>query len=134
MQDVSCARLQSLRLVAVLWCAAASARGGPARRARCRRGVAGDDGGLGKPFGERGRRGARDSRARGDRCTAQHEVAAVLLARHGIYVRDCADKQGLQGDRYLRVAARSDADNRRIVAAFADVLSEPVRRPLAAAA
>jgi histidinol-phosphate/aromatic aminotransferase/cobyric acid decarboxylase-like protein len=63
-----------------------------------------------------------------------HEVAAALLARHGIYVRDCADKLGLQGDRYLRVAARSDAENQRILAAFADVLSEPVRRPMAVAA
>jgi histidinol-phosphate/aromatic aminotransferase/cobyric acid decarboxylase-like protein len=63
-----------------------------------------------------------------------HQVAAALLARHGIYVRDCADKLGLQGDRYLRVAARRDTENRRIVAAFADVLSEPVHRPLAVAA
>jgi len=63
-----------------------------------------------------------------------HEVAAALLAHHGIYVRDCADKLGLQGDRYLRVAARRDAENRRILAAFADVLSEPVRRPLTVAA
>jgi histidinol-phosphate/aromatic aminotransferase/cobyric acid decarboxylase-like protein len=63
-----------------------------------------------------------------------HEVAAALLARHGIYVRDCADKLGLHGDRYLRVAARRDAENRRILAAFADVLSEPVSRPLGVAA
>jgi histidinol-phosphate/aromatic aminotransferase/cobyric acid decarboxylase-like protein len=63
-----------------------------------------------------------------------HEVAAVLLVRHGIYVRDCADKLGLQGNRYLRVAARRDAENRRILAAFADVLSEPVHCPLAVAA
>jgi hypothetical protein len=32
------------------------------------------------------------------------------------------------------VAARSDAENQRILAAFADVLSEPVRRPMAVAA
>jgi histidinol-phosphate/aromatic aminotransferase/cobyric acid decarboxylase-like protein len=63
-----------------------------------------------------------------------HHVAAALLVRHGIYVRDCADKLGLPGDRYLRVAARREAENRRILAAFADVLSEPVRRPLAVAA
>jgi histidinol-phosphate/aromatic aminotransferase/cobyric acid decarboxylase-like protein len=63
-----------------------------------------------------------------------HEVAAALLARHGIYVRDCADKLGLEGDRYLRVAARRDAENQRILAAFADVLSEPVSQPPAVAA
>ena len=34
-------------------------------------------------------------------------VASTLLARHGVYVRDCADKWGLEGGRHLRVAARS---------------------------
>jgi histidinol-phosphate/aromatic aminotransferase/cobyric acid decarboxylase-like protein len=62
------------------------------------------------------------------------EVAAELLARHGIYVRDCTDKWGLNGDRYLRVAARREAENQRILAAFAEELGEPARRPLAAAA
>jgi histidinol-phosphate/aromatic aminotransferase/cobyric acid decarboxylase-like protein len=62
------------------------------------------------------------------------EVAAALLARHGVYVRDCADKWGLHGDRYVRVAARRETENRRILAAFTDVLSEPARRPLIAAA
>jgi histidinol-phosphate/aromatic aminotransferase/cobyric acid decarboxylase-like protein len=62
------------------------------------------------------------------------EVAAALLAGHGVYVRDCADKWGLHGDRYLRVAARREPENRRILAAFTEVLSEPARRPLVAAA
>jgi histidinol-phosphate/aromatic aminotransferase/cobyric acid decarboxylase-like protein len=63
-----------------------------------------------------------------------HEVAAALLARHGVYVRDCADKRGLHGDRYLRVAARREHENRRILAAFADVLSDPAHVPLLTAA
>jgi histidinol-phosphate/aromatic aminotransferase/cobyric acid decarboxylase-like protein len=62
------------------------------------------------------------------------EVAATLLAGHGVYVRDCADKRGLHGDRYLRVAARREPENRQIMAAFAEVLSQPARRQLAAAA
>jgi histidinol-phosphate/aromatic aminotransferase/cobyric acid decarboxylase-like protein len=62
------------------------------------------------------------------------EVATALLARHGVYVRDCADKWGLHGDRYLRVAARRESENRQILAALTDVLSEPARRPLVAAA
>ncbi len=53
------------------------------------------------------------------------DVAMELLARHGVYVRDCADKRGLHGDRYLRVAARSQPENRAIVAALTDVLSRP---------
>jgi histidinol-phosphate/aromatic aminotransferase/cobyric acid decarboxylase-like protein len=52
------------------------------------------------------------------------EVAATMLARHGVYVRDCADKWGLEGGRFLRVAARTELENRRIVAALRDVLAE----------
>jgi histidinol-phosphate/aromatic aminotransferase/cobyric acid decarboxylase-like protein len=54
-----------------------------------------------------------------------HEVAPALLARHGLYTRDCGDKWGLNGDRYLRVAARSETENRRILAALTDVLTTP---------
>jgi threonine-phosphate decarboxylase len=59
-------------------------------------------------------------------------VASAPLARHGVYVRDCADKWGLEGGRYLRVAARSEIENRRILAAMAAVLARPVAQPLAA--
>ena len=66
------------------------------------------------------------------------DVANQLLVRHGVYVRDCADKWGLDGSRYLRVAARSGDDNARILAAFTDVLAEPSMQgastPLSAAA
>jgi histidinol-phosphate/aromatic aminotransferase/cobyric acid decarboxylase-like protein len=62
------------------------------------------------------------------------EVAASLLASHGVYVRDCGDKWGLEGDRFLRVAARSAPENRRIVAALSEVMAAPARQPLAAAA
>jgi histidinol-phosphate/aromatic aminotransferase/cobyric acid decarboxylase-like protein len=57
------------------------------------------------------------------------EVALELLVGHGVYVRDCADKWGLDGDRYLRVAARSETQNARILAAFTDVLSERATGP-----
>jgi histidinol-phosphate/aromatic aminotransferase/cobyric acid decarboxylase-like protein len=62
------------------------------------------------------------------------EVATSLLARHGVYVRDCGDKWGLDGDRFLRVAARSASENRRILTALAEVMAAPARQPLAAAA
>ena len=62
------------------------------------------------------------------------EVATALLARHGVYVRDCADKWGLDGGRYLRVAARTAEENRHTRAALADVLATPAHRELASAA
>jgi histidinol-phosphate/aromatic aminotransferase/cobyric acid decarboxylase-like protein len=62
------------------------------------------------------------------------DVATTLLTRHGVYVRDCGDKWGLDGDRYLRVAARSESENRRIVAALSEVMAAPALQPLAVAA
>lgn len=54
-----------------------------------------------------------------------HEVTGALLADHGVYVRDCADKRGLPDDRFIRVAARSQDDNDRIVEGLRSVLSRP---------
>ena len=62
------------------------------------------------------------------------EIATALLARHGVYVRDCADKWGLEGGRYLRVSARTAEENRLTRAALADVLASPAHRELASAA
>jgi histidinol-phosphate/aromatic aminotransferase/cobyric acid decarboxylase-like protein len=54
------------------------------------------------------------------------EVTSALLARHGVYVRDCADKRGLEGgQRFIRVASRSQPENRSIVNALRSVLSQP---------
>ena len=44
--------------------------------------------------------------------------------RHGVYVRDRADKWGLDGDHYLRVAARTETENRRVLTALREVLAE----------
>jgi histidinol-phosphate/aromatic aminotransferase/cobyric acid decarboxylase-like protein len=52
-------------------------------------------------------------------------VATELLVRHGVYVRDCGDKWGLDGGGFLRVAARRASENRHIHAALSDVLSRP---------
>jgi threonine-phosphate decarboxylase len=53
------------------------------------------------------------------------DVAGALLARHGVYTRDCADKRGLSSDHYLRIAARSQPENDRILTALHDVLAAP---------
>ena len=48
-------------------------------------------------------------------------AAALLLIRHGVYVRSCGDKIGLDGD-FLRVAIRTESENERILDALADIL------------
>ena len=49
-------------------------------------------------------------------------VAALLLLRHGVYVRSCGDKIGLNGE-FIRVAIRTESENVRILDALADILS-----------
>ncbi len=49
-------------------------------------------------------------------------VASLLLVRHGVYVRACGDKVGLDGE-FIRVAIRTDSENSKVLAALKDVLS-----------
>ena len=49
-------------------------------------------------------------------------VTTLLLIRHGVYVRSCGDKIGLDGE-FLRVAIRTKPENERIFAALKDVLN-----------
>jgi histidinol-phosphate/aromatic aminotransferase/cobyric acid decarboxylase-like protein len=42
------------------------------------------------------------------------DVFEYLLVKHGIYVRDCSDKRGLEGN-YIRVASRTEKENDRII-------------------
>jgi histidinol-phosphate/aromatic aminotransferase/cobyric acid decarboxylase-like protein len=49
-------------------------------------------------------------------------VTALLLVRYGIYVRNCGDKIGLDGE-FIRVAIRTDSENTRIFEALRDVMS-----------
>jgi histidinol-phosphate/aromatic aminotransferase/cobyric acid decarboxylase-like protein len=51
-------------------------------------------------------------------------LVPLLLIRHGVYVRDCRDKVGLEGAQYLRIAARKDFENEAIVTALNDVVAE----------
>ncbi|MEX0761254.1 MAG: histidinol-phosphate transaminase [Dehalococcoidia bacterium] len=48
-------------------------------------------------------------------------VTTLLLIRHGIYVRSCSDKVGLDGE-FIRVAIRTEAENGRVFKALKDVL------------
>ncbi len=45
------------------------------------------------------------------------EVSAQLLCNYGVYVRNCNDKIGLDGE-FIRVAARNNVDNEIIVSAL----------------
>ena len=49
------------------------------------------------------------------------DLAELLLCRFGIAVRTCDDYVGL-GGRYLRVAVRGQADNRRLITALTEAL------------
>lgn len=49
-------------------------------------------------------------------------VATLMLIRHGVYVRNCGDKIGLDGE-FIRVAIRTEPENERIVEALSDVLN-----------
>jgi histidinol-phosphate/aromatic aminotransferase/cobyric acid decarboxylase-like protein len=48
-------------------------------------------------------------------------VAALLLLRHGIYVRSCGDKIGLDGE-FIRVAIRTEQENVHVLKALGDIL------------
>ena len=60
------------------------------------------------------------------------EVVGALLTRHGIYVRDCGDKRGLDGHRFIRVAARTREENRSVLRGLRAVLERPAIHPIAA--
>jgi histidinol-phosphate/aromatic aminotransferase/cobyric acid decarboxylase-like protein len=48
-------------------------------------------------------------------------VTTLLLVRHGVYVRACGDKIGLDGE-FIRVAIRTEAENELVFDALKDVL------------
>lgn len=48
-------------------------------------------------------------------------VTTLLLVRHGVYVRACGDKIGLEGE-FIRVAIRTEPENELVFDALRDVL------------
>jgi histidinol-phosphate/aromatic aminotransferase/cobyric acid decarboxylase-like protein/CTP:phosphocholine cytidylyltransferase-like protein len=57
-----------------------------------------------------------------DGAASASEVARKLYLAHKILVKDCSSKSMPDGDRYLRIAARTPAENQRLVSALASVL------------
>ncbi len=50
------------------------------------------------------------------------QITTLLLLRHGVYVRNCGDKIGLDGE-FIRVAIRTEDENIKILSALTDVIS-----------
>jgi histidinol-phosphate/aromatic aminotransferase/cobyric acid decarboxylase-like protein len=53
-------------------------------------------------------------------------VAPLLLIRHGVYIRDCRDKIGLENGDYVRIAGRTGPENDLLLDALRDVVRECV--------
>ena len=45
------------------------------------------------------------------------ELMFYLLCEHGIYIRQCADKKGLN-DRFFRISSRNEEENKKIIKAL----------------
>jgi histidinol-phosphate/aromatic aminotransferase/cobyric acid decarboxylase-like protein len=48
----------------------------------------------------------------------------LLLVRHGVYVRDCRDKIGLEQGQYIRIASRKGFENKAILSAVNDLAQQ----------
>ena len=53
---------------------------------------------------------------------SSEDIMLKLLFEYGIYVRNCSDKIGLDGQ-YIRVAARSEQENIKIINAFEKIFN-----------
>jgi histidinol-phosphate/aromatic aminotransferase/cobyric acid decarboxylase-like protein/choline kinase len=53
-------------------------------------------------------------------------VTETLLLEHSVLAKDCGGKSMPDGDRFMRIASRSESENARFVAAFDDALRHPV--------
>ena len=58
------------------------------------------------------------------------DFVSKLLIKYGVYIRDCSDKIGLDGE-FVRIASRTQAENEIIVSSVKDVLqNENIRENL----
>lgn len=49
------------------------------------------------------------------------QITETLLSNQNILIKDCDNKQGLQGRNYIRIAIRNREDNDRLLAAFLEI-------------
>jgi histidinol-phosphate/aromatic aminotransferase/cobyric acid decarboxylase-like protein len=57
-----------------------------------------------------------------DHAASGPEVTEKLFVKHNIYIKHCQGKTMPESDRYLRIASRTQAENRRLVEALRDVI------------
>jgi histidinol-phosphate/aromatic aminotransferase/cobyric acid decarboxylase-like protein len=46
------------------------------------------------------------------------ELVVKMLQQHNILLRDCSEKQGLDGKQYMRISVRSHEDNAQLISAM----------------
>ena len=51
------------------------------------------------------------------------EIVKKLFIKHNMYIKDCAGKTQRDGDRYLRIASRTEPENIKLVEALIDVMN-----------
>jgi histidinol-phosphate/aromatic aminotransferase/cobyric acid decarboxylase-like protein len=57
-----------------------------------------------------------------DHAASGPEITEKLFVKHNIYIKHCHDKTMPESDRYLRIASRTQAENRRLVEALRNVI------------
>jgi threonine-phosphate decarboxylase len=57
-----------------------------------------------------------------DHAPSGPDVTEKLFVEHNIYIKHCQGKTMAEADRYLRIASRTQAENRRLVDALRDII------------
>jgi histidinol-phosphate/aromatic aminotransferase/cobyric acid decarboxylase-like protein len=57
-----------------------------------------------------------------DHAASGPEITEQLFVQHNIYIKHCQGKTMRESDRYLRIASRTQAENKRLVEALQDVI------------
>ena len=57
-----------------------------------------------------------------DHAPSGPDVTEKLFVEHNIYIKHCQGNTMAEADRYLRIASRTEAENRRLVDALRDII------------
>ncbi len=59
-----------------------------------------------------------------DHAASGPQVTEALFIQHNIYIKHCQGKTMPESDRYLRIASRTQAENKRLVEVLADIIGQ----------
>ena len=59
-----------------------------------------------------------------DHALSGPQVTEALFIQHNIYIKHCQNKTMPKSDRYLRIASRTQAENKRLVETLADIIGQ----------